>query len=53
MAYTGEPDSSTVWTDAILNFEMAALHSDLNTEARESQNAGSADWRFAGKNCLR
>ena len=53
MTHTGKSHSATLWTNAILDFEVAALHSDFNSVARERQNATFADWRFAVKDGLR
>jgi hypothetical protein len=53
MAHASEPDSAPIRANAILDFEMAALHSDFDSVAGQRENAGSAEWGFAGKDRLR
>jgi hypothetical protein len=53
VTHTSEPDSSTLWADAILNFEMATLHSHFDAVAKKRENATSANRGFAGKGRLR
>jgi hypothetical protein len=52
VTHASEPDSAPIRADAILDFEMATLHSDFYAKAGERQNAALAN-RFAGKGRLR
>jgi hypothetical protein len=53
MPYASKPDCSTVWADAIFDFQMAALHSNFDPVAKKRKNATFADRGFAGKDGLR
>jgi hypothetical protein len=53
MPYAGEPDCSTVWTDAIFDFEMPTLDAYFDSVAKERENATFTDWGFARKEGLR
>jgi hypothetical protein len=53
MPHASKSDSPSLWTNAILDFEMATLHSHFDAVAGERQNATLANRMFAGKVCLR
>jgi hypothetical protein len=48
MADASEPDLAALRADAILDFEMAGLHTDAYTEPVYCEHATSVDGRFAG-----
>ena len=53
MSHTSKSDPPSLWTNTILDFEMATLHSHFDSETGERQNATLANWGFAGKVWLR
>jgi hypothetical protein len=53
VANASQSDFAPFWSNAILDFEVATLHSHFDAIAGERQNATLANCRFAGKRWLR
>jgi hypothetical protein len=53
VAHASEPDVPSLRSNAVLNFEMAGLHSDLDSETCERENTASVNEGFAGYLALR
>ena len=47
MANAGESDLASLWTYAIVDFEMAGLHPHADTEAMYGEHAAFANGRIA------
>jgi hypothetical protein len=53
VTHAGEFDPAALWADPVFDFEMAGLHTHLDSKASERKNAGSVNIEFAGCVLLR
>jgi hypothetical protein len=53
VSYAGKSEFPPIWTNAILDFEVTRLHSDLDSKPAQCENATPANSGFAGWALLR